>query len=461
MNKSTWILGCLVLALGLIYFFTKEKSSVNVKRLRLPAFVVEKVDKIEILGPQPVRMEKKDGKWWLNIGQEEKPDWVLADVMNVESMLQSAFALTPSHYVTNLEEKYSELGLSKGTLINLFEANTPVWSLMLGNTASSATHYAKTPDDADVYVVKGSFWQLTRNGLEDWRERHIFITDLKEVKALSIKRVDTFAIEKDGTHWIFSKNQPGLNFKPDAASLEALVQAMVSLNASSFADNEVIRSKPLMKINLSAQNEQAIEIYSQDGYLVKRLNDGRMFRISKNSFDTINKFAKDVRDLSIFSFDKKKVIGLKLQNGKIVLFKDKNNEWHIEEPKDSQMDLEPGSVDGMVSMLSALNGTRALNETDKALDPAWQKQWLALVQFEDGKSLPLYASANAANSEEMLIKSKSNTYVINASRLKTLYSGLKAFKKETYDFPAADDTSGFKDLPEDVKQKILDHTKKP
>jgi hypothetical protein len=458
MNKSTWIVGILVVILGLIYFFTKEdKASSSIKRLKLPAFVIDKIDKIEILGKDSVIMTKRDDKWLLDIGQ--KQSLVDADPLNIENMLLAAQGVKHSHYVTNIKEKYEDLGVGTSAItIKLYQQDQPVWSLILGNSASGSTHYAKLPDDEDVYVVKGSFWQLTRNGANDWRDRRIFPTK-EMVRSITMISKETLVLEKKGEEWSLQssiKTLP-LDYKADKAALSLLAQSLISMNASDFVDEPVPLGKPLMKLIVVADNEYAIEIYSDaNDYLVKR-NDGRLFRITHNSFNAINKSVEDLQDLSLFTFEKKAAVGLKIRHGQemIVVIKDKDGQWSLREPvMPPGFDFDERAVDGMLSMLSGLDGSRLPKPTDKPKNPDWQKNWLVEVEFAKDPSIHLYATP-LVNDEKMLVKGNI-VAVVPASRLKTLFSGINAFKKENFEFPSIDEADGFKDLPEDVKRKVLD-----
>lgn len=460
MNKSTWILGSLAVVLGLIYFLTKvDNHSLHIKRLKMPAFVLEKIDKIEILGQDQAKLSKNDGLWFIDIGKNE-PLLVKADAANVENMLLSAQGLRHAHYVTNLEEKYEELGLGQEVItINLYEKDKLLWSLLLGKAATGSTRYAKLADDPNVYAIKGSFWQLVRNGINDWRDRQIFSMTEDQVSSLSIKgKEGSLEVERGPNGFSFSEKQKfPSGFKADQVALLDLVHAVVNLNASDFIDAAPILFDPKLKISLqSGLDEQSIEIYADsDDYVVKRAKDGQAFRISMASFNTINKSLDDVRDFSLLDFDKKSVVGLKIRHGQQQIILSKGaKDWQIKEPKLAEGFLfDKSSVDGMIAMLSGLDASRALNSSDKPENPDWLKNWLVFIELEHGSRV-LYATPNLSNSDEMLIKGQGEPYVIKASRLKTLFQGINAFKKEDYDLPKVDDAPGFKDLPEDLKRKL-------
>src|SRR5690606_18577386 len=117
---------------------------------------------------------------------------VPADQANVQALFDAAGGLRSSHYVTNLKEKYTELGFDENTAVpvKLYAKDNVVFSLVLGKNASGAGRYAKLPDEDDVFVVRGSFWQLTRNGAVDFRDREVWPVKEGEAELFTIMKSD-------------------------------------------------------------------------------------------------------------------------------------------------------------------------------------------------------------------------------------------------------------------------------
>jgi len=475
MKRSTWIILGLIAVLGLIYLLTREEHiSVGVKRLKLPTFSQDNVDRVEIKSKDDVVLVKQDGKWLIELPDSGGTRFVRADQSNVSSLLDAALSVRHSHYVTNMKEKFKELGLEgeESTLIKISASGTPVWQLVLGKNAVGSGRYAKTPEDNDVYVVRGSFWQLTRNGLNDWRDRDI--VPVKEGEVTSFKFYQkgepyiSLVKEKDGEAWVFDQQQKVLpkGFRADKSALANLVRSSLNLKASGFVDEERDLKMPVAKF-IVHDGEKNYEVLfyagTNDTYLAKRTDDPQIYEISKFNFDRINKPIEDLRDLSLLRFDRSAVVKLSLMHGKdkIVLSK-KDNAWHIDEPASlpAGFEFDPVAADDMLSMLSGLAAERPANlSKDQAQNPHWQNNWLLELTTDKGDKVHLYVGKSKAAKDEYLAKGNvdQEIYIVKGARISSVLSGLNAFKKEEFDLPPINEnTKGFESLPVDVQRKLLD-----
>jgi hypothetical protein len=480
MTKSTWIILGLVVALGSIYFFTREdKVSVGIKRLKLPTFLVDKIDRIEIGSKDKVELVKlNNDSWELDIKDKDgKPHLVKADKANVAGMLDAALSLGHSHYVTNLKEKLPELGLEgdEAVEIKIYSDNSLIWDLILGKNATGSGRYAKLPDSNEVYVVRGSFWQLTRSGIADWRDREIMPVKEGEFTSFKIEKAGVPFIsltkEKGGEEWNIDQSQKVLpkGFRVDKQALSNLVRAAANLRASGFVDEDKELKNPLMSIHVATNDAKyTFEFFtgSNDNYLVKRIGENQIYEISKFNFERVSKSLDDLRDLSLLNFDKPTVVKLSLLHGKsrIVVSK-KDNEWRVEEPSKlpDSFQFDPASVDDMITMLVGLTAQRIAHASkDVAQDPKWQHAWCVELVTQKGDKIHLFLGKSKANKDEYLAKGNidQEIYVVKSGRLTSLNAGLNAFKKEEFELPPIDEhTKGFESLPVDVQRKLLNATK--
>jgi hypothetical protein len=477
MKKSSWIIAGLVVALGLIYWFIKEDHiSVGVKKLSLPTFSADKVDRIEINTKEKVVLVKDGDKWMLDLGTPENTKLVKADRAHVTAMLDAALAIKHSHYVTNLKEKYKELGLEgdSSVLVTIYSGGAPVWSLVLGNNDAGSGKYAKISDDEGVYVVRGSFWALTRNGRLDWRDREVISVKENELKSFTINKPggNELALTKEGDVWTIdrSKTKVPEGFREDKNAISALVRTALSLQAHGFVDEPKELFSPIVSMNaITADATQKLEIFpgGETVYWARRVGEAQIYEIVKFAFDKLNKPLDELRDLAILNFDKTSIVKLSLKAGKdhIVIAK-KDNHWTLEEPGKLPADFEfdPNTVDDMVSMVSGLHGERIANKSkDVGQNQQWQKDWLIELVSDKGDKVHLFAEKSKANKDEYVAQGNidKEIYVVKAARLASLTHGLKAFKKEEFELPPVDEnTRGFESLPVDVQRKLLDATKK-
>lgn len=477
MKKSSWIITSLVVVLGLVYWFTKDAQvSVGVKKLNLPSFEADNVDRIDIKAKEHVRLFKEGGKWLVDIGSPEHPRRVSADESTIQHMLEAALAIKSSHYVTNIKEKYKDLGLEGEQVmqVSVFAGDKEVWALVLGNNDAGSGKYAKIPNADEVFVVRGSFWSLTKNGLMDWRDRQIF--SLKDTELTSFKIHKSGApflvLTKDSQEiWAIDTQTTKIpsSFREDKEAVAGLVRTALSMQAHGFVDEKKELSSPLLSIVAGSKDKnETVEVFSGVGdlYWAKRVGDEQIYEVNKLVFDKINKPVDELRDLSMLKFDKASIVKLTLKGGKerVVLAK-KDSSWSMVEPTNLPTDFEfdPNTVDDMLSLLSGLHAQRIASNKDSAQNPQWQQDWLVELTDDKGSTVKLFADKNKASKDEYVVKGNVDAlvYVIKTARIASLTHGAKAFKKEDFELPPVDEnTRGFESLPVDVQRKLLDATKK-
>ncbi len=478
MNKSTWIIVILIVLLGSVYLFTRDdRVSVGVKRLTFPTFENDQVDRIEIKSKDDaIVLKKQDSQWLMDIPAKDGLVVRKADNASVKAMLDAARDLRHSNYVTNQKEKYKDLGLEgeEVTKIDIFVGDKAVWSLLLGKNATGTGRYAKIPDDQDVHVVRGSFWQLTRNERSDWREREIMPVKEGEIKAFKLKKSHAIyiSLEKSKDDWQFNQSETALpkEYRANNAELANLVRAVLNMRATNFVDSPMNLVNPVLTVeSVTDDKTYTLEFFntsSADNYLARRLGDEQIYEVSKYNFERIDKSLDELRDLSLFKFDKSQVVKLTLKHGQSPIVVSKiDNKWQIEQPKNMPKDFEfdPQRVDDMLSMLAGLHAQRLADpKKDIAQDKNWQNLWLVELVTKDGENIHFFTTKSKIK-DDALVKGNidGQIYVIKAARLGSLYDGLRAFKKEEFDLPPIDEnTQGFKNLPVDVQRKLLDSAKK-
>lgn len=473
MKKSTWIIIGLVVVLSVLYVVLREdKVSVGVKRLQLPAFTTDNIERIEVIGKETVYLKKERGRWLVAVGKDGDSRFVSAEETSVNEALEAAAELKHSHYVTNLKEKYAEYGVegSDAITVKFYTDAGLAWGIILGKNANSAGRYAKLMDSDEVHVVRGAFFRITRAGASDWRNREI--VPLKEPELTTfIMDKDTLpyiSLEKEGDVWKFDSTQKlPEGFRVDSGALLSLVRSATSLRAQGFVDEGDIRTNPILVIKATTDKETTtVGFYPgpDDKYWVRRSGDPQIYEVGKNAFDRVNKSLDDLRDFKLLSFDKSLVTKLSLRHGKETIVLVKDNQWKIEKPASLPKDFEfdEMAVEDMISLLSALNALRLAKGKDGATNSAWQQSWLVELELNNGKKVHLFASKNKSGNDEHVVKGNidNDIYVIKSARISSLTGGINAFKKEALDLPPVNEnTKGFDSLPPDVKQKLLDAMK--
>jgi hypothetical protein len=471
MRRSTLIVVGLMIMLGLVYFFTKpDKVSVGIKKLELPAFDQSKIDRIEISGKEPIILIKENNLWFVKLARLVKADQEI-----VQNMLHAIGALSPSHYVTELEEKHGELGFSNDDAhtIKLFAQGPEVWSLVIGKNDAQSGRYAKLPNDKQIFAVRGQFWQILKPQPADWRDHRIWELPEDQVSSIDFMRDNKSVVaikkQEDNKTWELDLTQTTLPkaFRSEPLAVQSLARGALSLRATNFIDEPTSLGIALNRIQISTKDNQEknLEIYAGDekNYLVKTSDSDQIFEISKTNIDRLYRPLSDLRDLSVTKFAPESITKISLENPKIIIEKS-DDSWKLitptKVPKDYEFD--PETVSSFITVLSNLKAERIATNKDHAAQGHWLK--VPAVELSSaGSKITLYLSKITKNPEEYILKGNidDELYIVKRSKIQPLLRGLDAFKAEEFELPPIDErTKGFESLPVEVQRQILDATKK-
>jgi hypothetical protein len=478
MKKSTWILFGLVLVLGLIYAVTKqEKVSVGIKRLKLPSINSQVADKIEITGKYAVTLLKKNNVWFLEIGgKDAAKKTVRASKESIETFFDAAKRVRHSYFVTQLAQKHKDLGLSteQKDSIKIIHGDKILWGIELGTNAKGAGRYAKLLNDDSVYVLKGSFWQLTKSGSSDWRAKDLITIQESTVESfvsLQGSKVAVSAKRDDSEDkWLLAKEQSKSNFRLNSDKLSRLVKAALSISASGFVDDLAQIKKhqkklkiPDLSIILTSKDKttQKIELFkiSDDKKWAKKSGVDQIFEVSNYTFKRLNKSASDLRDLTVMKFDPNRIKKLIVNEGKkkIILQKEESG-WEIIQPKKLPMefDFDPKAV---TEKLRSLNGLKAKKIVARV---PGLKTMIELVD-ENGEIASLLVKKNNVNRDEIFVRGNLDnlTYIASSATIEPFLGGVKIFEREEFELPPIDENSpGLNSLPSEVREKLLNAVRK-
>lgn len=478
MNKSTWIIFALIVALGVIYVASRQQGeSVGVKKIPLAQFDARKVDAIEISSRDTIHLKKVDGKWKVKL-DAANGKFVDADVAAVDAMLDAADHIRHSYYVTNQESKLLELGFGDGerTGIKIMGNDRVLWQLTLGKDAEGSGRYAMLPNDKDIYVVRGPFWHLTKSSLNDWRERQINTLKPEEISAVEILKLGKpfLRIHKKDNDTDFELDKKASNlpdsFRANAPEVASLVRNVADLRASGFVDEDVQLGSPLLSIKIAktGQADTVIDIYphNQENYLLKVSGREQLFTISPLELQNFDKRLDDLRDLQVMSFDKNNIVAVRLNAGReFAEVKKINDAWEMVHPKALPKDFvfDPSAVDTILSDLLSLQALRLATSKDVPQAAGWHTHALVELTDKNGQKLVLYSGMLKAKSDEVLVKGSIDNldYVAAKKDLQRFMQGIKAFKKEEFAMPPiGPGTKGFESLPVDIQRKLMNAMKR-
>lgn len=476
MKKGTWIILGIALLLGAVYFATKkDKISVGIKKIELPVFSKDSVDKIEIISKDKVLLEKNDTKWFIDMKTGDTVKKLPADTNNIDSLLEAILGLKNSYFVSERSEKLEELGLAddKKITIKIYQKDKLLWSLDIGKSGDNGTRYVKKPESPQIFAVIGSFWQITRTNPSDFRDKNIARIkeeDIKQFKwlykgglMLSLARDD------DKGEILLASDQPGLGkdmrFKPSALSL--LFKSVATLRAANFKDEPINLGEAQYEALIKDKAGHTTKIYfypqADDKYLVKKDADNQIFEISKYGFDRINKSLEDLRDLSLTKFELGDVEGFTIGTKSSVVIGKKDGKFMLEQPKppgDFLFDEE--AVMEQLSSLQKLSALRVAKDTEQAVNKNWQAHPFIEIRLKDKKRINIYLGDILKNQDNYLIKGNTDDliYIINKKDMVSFTRGLDAYRKNDIIPKVDENTEGFEGLPPDVQRKLKDAMQK-
>lgn len=479
MKKNLWIaLGVLAL-LALVYFVTsKDEVKVGIKQLTLPSFQADTVDKIVFSGKQNITLVKEQNHWMVVRKTDDEEEKLPADDERVKELLEALLALRSSYYVTNLPEKYETLQLSddKALKVELSEKEKSLWSLLIGKNSETSGRYIKLVDKDEVFVAKGDFFNITRTGIDDWRDRNITGLSPSKIMGVVTKKNGTtmLAVAKEGTDeqakWVISKDQPGLanDFRVNDEALQNFVRSATNLKALSFIDKPEDLKVILMTLLVNASDAEPINLTVYEGkenkVLVKNESSKKVFEIAKNAYDNLIKNLEQLRNLTVMEFDPKKVVKLTFatKNGPAIAEKTAEG-FKLTHPKSLPKDYEfdPALVEVHLETIANLKGTRLANDkTDVPNSKDFTNGYIAEIVDDAGKKIYLRGSVLKKGSDEYMLVGNidGHKYIVKNPQIGKFMT-LDVFKKQAFEMPNLEGAPGFENLPVDVQRKLLDHAK--
>jgi hypothetical protein len=275
-----------------------------------------------------------------------------------------------------------------------------------------------------------------------------------------------------------TRTPEGFRFSSQAA--QQLAQQLASLSAQDFLEGDAAADTATGL----ADAHDVVEAQLKDGkkvvvHLGRQLEakegsatvaariegDAQVYQLPQYAASQLRKRLVDFRDLSLLSFEPKKVTKLKVQaGGKEVLVVREGESWKIVEPRKlpDGFELEPSQVDMQLAWLRSLRGTRLVE--GKVLDgQAGLASPAALVEVsvEGGPAQTLRLGKEAPGAEngakELYARSTIDafTYAVGEGVRARLAQGLELFKRRPPpSFAGAGQMQGLDSLPPDVRRQL-------
>ena len=240
-----------------------------------------------------------------------------------------------------------------------------------------------------------------------------------QVQEIKVQRVsgEVTAVKRgEGGKWDIIEPRP---LKADQDSVNSVVSTLASLSSDRLVEEKVDDlapfglKTPTLTVAIKKKDGKTEtlllgdETPTQSGVFAKLAGDARLFTVASYVKSSVDKYAKDLRDKRLLTFDSEKLTRVQIQAKcePVELGKNNQNEWQILKPKPLRAD--GSQVEELVRKLKdAKMDTAASEEDDKK----------AAKAFGSAKRAAVVKVTDASGTQELEIrKSKENDYYARSS----------------------------------------------
>mgnify|MGYP002410133992 CR=1 FL=1 len=441
-----------------------RKPERGITRLSFATIDKAGIDKLQITGPNPVELQKKDGKWVLANGKE-------ADQTAVQNALDAIPKIDSSDLVTRSSERFAEYEVddAKGTKLVAWAGAQKVAEAVVGKAGGSGTFVRS---GGAVYSVRGVSSYLFSKPVSSWMQLKIFADAFDDVSRLEVALhgQPPYALVKKESDWqLEDPSVAPAGFRFDKNVARTLVSSVVNLRAKEFVDADPgAEATGLEQADLfafvgkdGARRELKLGKAREDKSLFARAaGHDDLFVVQEYSGRALRKGLADLREMTLMKLETEKAAKLAIRDGKTELvFEKQGADWKIGRstevvPKD--FELDPAAV---LRRLNAVKNARALSITDPgATSGAWKPSGTVTVTFEDGTNATLAFGAATKHEEQDAYLARGNadseTYVVTKYLRDDTLRGLQSFKKVAQQMPPQIDPSALDQLPPEVRKSL-------
>jgi hypothetical protein len=230
---------------------TFNKSTFDLRDKTILKIDREKVDRVEIETPdRTVKLAKQGADWRLS-----SPVDARADFGAVEGII-GRLNTTPMKAITAAEATdLKEYGLDKPAATVRVMSGSAQAGLAIGTSAGEGVVYAKDLSRPMVFTVEAALFDELKKPADDFR-----VKDLFDARAFNTTRVEiarggqTMAFEKEKGKDTWKQVSPAAK-AADTAKVEALLTALASARATSFADAKTATGLETPEVTISVAFE--------------------------------------------------------------------------------------------------------------------------------------------------------------------------------------------------------------
>lgn len=290
MNKNTYILGGMLVALILIALLVMQKpGEQSSSESGKVVFKIDSaaIDKIELKSPAlSITMEKRGTDWFIT-----QPASYKASAENIAKVISQCKAMESKSIITNKPEKFATFQVNEiGTQVKLSAKGAEQAAFVVGSRGFMYMEtYARALSSNDVLLVSGIFPFTFNRPLKEWRDKTIFKTGRETINQIAYQYGDTtFVLSLNNHEWFIGSEKANKLLADDIAS------QLSDLRCSDFIDTALAATpKPIATILYANVQVQFAFEKASGKYIVQASNSPQRYIMEPWQAQQVLKRKKD------------------------------------------------------------------------------------------------------------------------------------------------------------------------
>lgn len=309
-------------------------------------FETSQITKLECTRDEKTLTIEKLGDSW-KLSEEETT--AKGNENEIANFLNTMRAARVKEFIEENPEQLATYGLDNSKLVLKLigpEASDPI-TLLIGKKFGSR-FYAKTLLGKNVFTVDQTLFDTLNNSrLVDFMDKSLVKFNDNEVARLDL-RMDSEAVQllhdkKDSQKWTIEKP---VNAQASTATVNSLLFDLKDTRIVEFVKTFVTNPEPFgldppqKELTLTYKNGETWSLtlgnqtLNGDQYFARRTGEEAVFTLKKSAVETIFRSLRDLKDRTLFKFNKENVREIQIaHHQQTFILKKSASKWHLTQPE--------------------------------------------------------------------------------------------------------------------------------
>lgn len=287
LRQIVGILLGVVVGWGLLASWQRQKRAADAKAgIMLPALTPATTDTIRYVGPSDTVILARSASGWLANGLPAGQPVVDAFFRAVND------SASRSELIAESAGSHERLGVDSAhakRLVVIGGGKTLVDLYFGGRGPDFEGFYVRQASDPRVFLLRGTFANLTVQGIDDWRDKTLFAVAQDSVGHVEVVRGKTrYQVTRGGATWTLG------NGPADSSKVSQLLGNFTTLRATGFPRPEQVDSakfapseRSVELFDLASQSLGKLELDSMSWGWMVRTKAGALYKLDQRMVDLI------------------------------------------------------------------------------------------------------------------------------------------------------------------------------